>query len=219
MPIPDPRQVAARTTRPPSHPSQTPARESGHLVVPTSTEPCPLPADAATTLAVAPAAVNAYRAAHPGTSPNHVEEALRSMVGDLIALGRWELRFGDRLHLAAHGYQVVISADLATIRSYRTSQPHRTWAQTRTGVSSSYRARHRRAYLDRRQARRYHALTRAGLTVTTRRRGGRSTTVTTRDGRSTQAQGNTLRNLSVAQWDDLVSRIATDLGVTVRLDS
>jgi hypothetical protein len=213
MPAPDPRQVAVRATQ---RATRASGQQRRYFTLPKSSDLCPLGTDAAATLGVTTAAIDAYRATHSGTQPDQVAEALRSMAGDLIAMGRWEHRTGTRLHLAAYGYQVVISADLADIVSYRTSQPHRTWAQNRARLSATSRTKHRR-YLKRRHAKRQRALVRAGLTVKSRTSGGRSTTVTTPDHRTVQVHGRTLRNLSVAQWEDLVRLLATELDVTVCL--
>lgn len=177
-----------------------------------SSDPCPLDINKAATVGVTRTALERYQDAHSGTTPEQAEAAIRSLTEDLIAARRWKRYPDGWLHLAARGYQIMISPDLAVIVDYRTTHRERTWAQVRAGKTTH----NRRRRFERRKA----AITRAGLTLTNNRKGegGRYVILTSPDGRTLRRDGKTLADLSAAQWQELTDQAHTELSVHIPIE-
>lgn len=195
-----------------------------HSSRPVHPDPCPLDAYDAADLDVSLTATSNFRTVHPGHTRQQAEASIRSLVEDLAVRRRWYQNGRGYLELAHMGYFVVISPDLTTVVTYKTSHAERTWSQVKAGVRSRGREEKIRRKRTRRWERRARALRAAGVTF--RRApekepdGGTNTgeviVFTSPHGQTVSHVGWSLDMMAAYQWQELVARIRQEWGVNVR---
>ncbi|MFE7461611.1 hypothetical protein ACWFMI_23840 [Nocardiopsis terrae] len=195
---------------------QPPAFGRRYYTTKVNSNPCPLGLEAVATIGITHTVIAQYLTAHPGSDPDQADAAIRAMVEDLLTHRRWRADPGGWLVLAHEGFFATISPDRAAVVTYRTSHIERTWGQVQANVPSRLKAARRRRYVKRRLERRNVALDNAGITCTTHTsEGTRSLVLTGPDGRTLTIEGRALRDLSVAQWRELVDHVRAELGLTL----
>ncbi|MFW6642091.1 hypothetical protein ACOALZ_18865 [Nocardiopsis algeriensis] len=206
-------------------PAPDPARFGSsrpHYSTPVNPEPCPLDSYDIATLGVSRGAVDAFLEVHEGFTRAQAEASVKTMIEDFAAMGHWSRSEGGWLSLAARGYHVVVTPDLADVVLYRTSHAERTWAQVKAGVPSRGAAERRKRHNQRRQERRAAVLTAAGAAITTEtEEEGEASVITGPDGRSVRFEQVSLGRLSAARWHDVLRQVnaALDLGIPLPEES